>query len=121
MSNEILLNCTSCLTPSSADKDDNDIDESSCRKFTCVEKSRTILLWRQFVQLFSKIIFTLKYLVNLVTKNSGQDRRQIWNSIRGHNNNNNDKRKVKKKERKKEEKNTNEQTNNEKTKTETNE
>ena len=82
----------------------------------------TILLWRQFVQLFSKIIFTLKYLVNLVIKNSGQDRRQIWNSIRGHNNNNNDKRKVKKKERKKEEKKkTNEQTNNEKTKTETNE
>ena len=44
-----------------------------------------------------------------------------WNSIRDHNNNNNDKRKVKKNERKKEEKKPNEQTNNEKTKTETNE
>ena len=66
-------------------------------------------------------LFSHSNTLFILLKKLRPDRRQIWNSIRGHNNNNNNKRKVKKKERKKEEKKTNEQTNNEKTKTETNE
>ena len=47
-------------------------------------------------------LFSHSNTLFILLKKLRPDRRQIWNSIRGHNNNNNDKRKVKEKERKKE-------------------